>query len=450
MTQEPGHWQRRVFQLVMPIEGITLALLLVSSPVGVPIGAAIVYVVLVGAALLLGLVGSLIGCYGRPRPTWALPSLLLHVALLGTVTLWRPVVAMMYGLEEAQRYGKVQDQKQQEKLRGELLRLASSYDLSAARSFLEKHDELRVGYGPALQAILCNPGGDAPDPQLLALIQRRDAPRGGDLLLEAAQCRLPAFLAVARALALAPVTLAQNGRSPLTKATDLELLRYLLAQGVDVNARDKQGATPLMYHRNREVTRFLLEHGADAKAKDAQGRSALHQRAPDSEAAAIYTLLLDAGADVNLEDAEGTTPLLAMRRLDTDSPWIQAAADVLVAHGARSQDRVQVFRSLLNYNELEGRPIPLEPLLQWGGLDLEGHGGAELLLWSLISKRFDVVERLLALGANPLATTDDGTYALRYYESTFGISDPPTDIHVALRQAAARFASDAGVRDAGD
>lgn len=82
-----------------------------TSPVGVPIGATILYVVLVRRrppAWARGLDHRL---YGRPRPAWAVPSLLLHAAPLGTVTLWRPVVAMMYGIEEAQRYGKVQDQK---------------------------------------------------------------------------------------------------------------------------------------------------------------------------------------------------------------------------------------------------------------------------------------------------------------------------------------------------
>ncbi len=62
-----------------------------------------------------------------------------------------------------------------------------------------------------------------------------------------------------------------------THAT-VELRKYLVNHGADVNYQDAQGWTPLIYAAYQgivELAAFLLDHGADINAKDKQGRTAL-------------------------------------------------------------------------------------------------------------------------------------------------------------------------------
>ena len=53
---------------------------------------------------------------------------------------------------------------------------------------------------------------------------------------------------------------------------------FLIAQGADVNARDKRGRTPLFDSVETgyfSQTQFLLENGADANARDNSGVGAI-------------------------------------------------------------------------------------------------------------------------------------------------------------------------------
>lgn len=45
------------------------------------------------------------------------------------------------------------------------------------------------------------------------------------------------------------------------------------SNGVDVNAKDNKGKTALMYARSLEVVKYLLSKGADINAKDNKGKS---------------------------------------------------------------------------------------------------------------------------------------------------------------------------------
>jgi hypothetical protein len=73
---------------------------------------------------------------------------------------------------------------------------------------------------------------------------------------------------------------------------------YLLARGVDVNARSKNGSTPLMAavgSGQGEIVRLLLSKGADANAKASGGGTALGLSLKRGDSA-ITQALKDAGA----------------------------------------------------------------------------------------------------------------------------------------------------------
>ena len=51
----------------------------------------------------------------------------------------------------------------------------------------------------------------------------------------------------------------------------IEVVRLLIASGVDVNAKDSKGWTPLHWARSVEIARLLVESGANIEAKDDGG-----------------------------------------------------------------------------------------------------------------------------------------------------------------------------------
>jgi ankyrin repeat protein len=81
---------------------------------------------------------------------------------------------------------------------------------------------------------------------------------------------------------------------------------------LDLSRKRAEGVTALMNAAQADCepcVRLLLEHGADARAKTDAGLTALHRAAFHGDARLIK-LLLDAGAPVNVADDRGFTPLM--------------------------------------------------------------------------------------------------------------------------------------------
>lgn len=152
---------------------------------------------------------------------------------------------------------------------------------------------------------------------------------------------------------------------------DLELVKNLLDQGADVNAKPSDGWTPLMaaasgrYWRvvrvlpgmreeialmpafesglsgRSDVAKLLLEKGAVANAKDVDGRTALMFASRLVEPHLVRALL-DGGADVNAKAADGTTALMcAVENAGTD------VMKLLLERGANVNARDQGGRTAL-------------------------------------------------------------------------------------------------------
>lgn len=90
---------------------------------------------------------------------------------------------------------------------------------------------------------------------------------------------------------------------------DIELVKQLVKDGADVNARDEHKHTPLMYASffgQAKTCQVLIDLGADVNAKDIQNDTALIL-AKDSKTAVI---LIKNKADINTQDVYGRTPLM--------------------------------------------------------------------------------------------------------------------------------------------
>lgn len=98
-------------------------------------------------------------------------------------------------------------------------------------------------------------------------------------------------------------TIDKDGRSFLHHSMDCELTKYLVAKGLDVNAKDNKGNTPLFYAKDRtKLIETLLDLGADPSTLSLFDFGVL-------SSPKLVQLLIDLGASVNESNEKGKTPL---------------------------------------------------------------------------------------------------------------------------------------------
>jgi ankyrin repeat protein len=96
------------------------------------------------------------------------------------------------------------------------------------------------------------------------------------------------------------------------KTGNRQEVEAFIRAGINVNAKDKDGATPLMLASERgdtEMARVLLKNEANPNASDVDGYTAL-MFASYSGNLEMARLLVDSGADVNARDKDGWTALM--------------------------------------------------------------------------------------------------------------------------------------------
>lgn len=114
-------------------------------------------------------------------------------------------------------------------------------------------------------------------------------------------------------------SLGHDGTNPLMLAVKsslgafydqgVNIVKFLLARGADINAQTESGATALIYavsHNQPEVVEVLIKAGADVNAVSNAGWSALdYAREYGNPEGQIIALLLKAGAESNREKCDG-------------------------------------------------------------------------------------------------------------------------------------------------
>ncbi|KAI0544424.1 ankyrin repeat-containing domain protein [Xylaria curta] len=119
------------------------------------------------------------------------------------------------------------------------------------------------------------------------------------------------------------------------RTTNLEIIRFLVEAGADVNVKDRAGRSPihLFYYTGSNDVNILVDHGANLEAKDKLGRTALHYAAAIGDEKDVEELLKSSSIDVNQRDNDGWTPLMwaCLQRKTWNLDYV---ADVLLARGA--------------------------------------------------------------------------------------------------------------------
>ena len=204
--------------------------------------------------------------------------------------------------------------------------------------------------------------------------------------------------------------------SPADRVADV--VRRLLDLGADANA---PGISSPPLHRaasqgdNPELIRMLLAAGADVNDHGSSHRSPLHAAASGGGPAVIAALVA-AGAEVNALDRGGQTPL--HRAVEAKKPanvaaLIEAGGDVhaLVDEGNTSLHLAAKWPRRFGSREDDPRPDTLMVIaLAAAGVDVNARNdrGETPLHVATGNRHQPVVDKLLALGADPVAVDDLG------------------------------------------
>ena len=182
------------------------------------------------------------------------------------------------------------------------------------------------------------------------------------------------------------------------KARNASAVRTLLAEPVDVNTPQPDGATALhwaSHWTDLETARLLLRAGATVNGANVFGITPL-SLACTNGSAAMVDLLLGAGADPNADRLTGETPLMTAARTG-----ILEVVEALLAHGAdvnaAESSRMQ---TALMWAVSEAHPVVARTLIAHGA-NVHGRstGGFTPLLFAAREGDLDSARALVEAGA---------------------------------------------------
>lgn len=212
----------------------------------------------------------------------------------------------------------------------------------------------------------------------------------------------------------ADVEEASEGYRPLHAAAanedGLDMMRFLLAKGADVNAKDMAGRDVLsswLVHGRPSVeeVQLLLDSGADpTSTDDTTHLSSMHYYAIRGENTQVFQLLLDKGADINNVDPamwEKFPPLhmLLMFRQKLPCELLQFFVD----NGANVNSEDALSCRPLTFVSAWGQAENLEILLKAGIEDIDDPDteGSSALQNAVYKNHHQCVRLLLQGGADP-------------------------------------------------
>ncbi len=197
----------------------------------------------------------------------------------------------------------------------------------------------------------------------------------------------------------------------------LSIVKYLIAQGADVNHKDSNGATALTdaaQFGNLEVVKYLVSKGANVNDKRDNGQSALME-AVQSKNVELVKYLVSKGANINdKEYSYGKSALMIAYKLEIIQHLIANGANVNDTYSNASGSAVLL--NMIYAGESCGRDLEAVKYLISQGADINSkeYNGTTALMLASSNQKLDIIKYLIAQGANVNAKDNDGRSALMW------------------------------------
>jgi len=199
-----------------------------------------------------------------------------------------------------------------------------------------------------------------------------------------------------------------DGRTALMYAIEkghLEVVKILLDEGnADVHLNTYKFESPLMFvpFNGVEIARLLIERGCSVHLQDLDGKNAMNKllaRRPcsdESEAVAMFDLLIEHGSPVNCIRVHGTPLVLAVcnRNADVVDLLIRKGADVNYKENYHGQKRTALKWAIMAAQK--DRRIPICKLLLEAGIKIDGEVHV-----AIFQGDYALVKMLIQSGASP-------------------------------------------------
>jgi len=235
--------------------------------------------------------------------------------------------------------------------------------------------------------------------------------KGADVNAEDKDGRTPYYWAVMQGRKDMAEFLLAKGATPVSsihlasRAGDLAMVKSLIREGADVNAKDKAGQTPLFWAvlaDNNDVAKFIIAKGADVNAKDILGHTPLNFVVYSRGKKDMVELLISKGADVNAKDSHtGVIPLHSASFLGQKD-----VAELLIAKGSNVNAKTPIGSLVggmtpLHFAAKHGRKDVAELLIAKGAdIDGKDDGGMTPLIFAASRGYKDTAELLIAKSAD--------------------------------------------------
>lgn len=202
----------------------------------------------------------------------------------------------------------------------------------------------------------------------------------------------------------------------------LDVVRYLLDQGVPVDVGDNEGTTPLggaVIHGHTEIAQLLIDRGARIDATDVNGETPLHWAVYNGRTE-LARMFIGFGADINARKTNGSTPLHGAAFYDHPE-----CVRLLLDNGADADVRTSgLYTPLLSAAAGQGG-LEVVTMLVEAGADVYDRNdqGENAVMLAARAGKADVVEYLMMNGVSIFAKSDQAGRSAMHYAASSGSVD---------------------------